>query len=1267
MENAVSVRHLAAIAVVLAAVVWPLASAPCVAARGLQSEAAVAMQPSLEQGRVLPTVHYEDAMRHSGERLAFTPGDRASIPFRPRADDGWLVDGAMSRALPAGRLSGREMASETGDLVAVDPRTPPEPSTPLEPPIAPDPAIASDPSDLTAGSGIVLARATVTVPSASLTPIASVGAGLSREVFGFLPYWELSASDLRLDYASLSTIAYFGVGADRDGYLVKRQADDSLTTGWAGWTSSRMTSVLDDAHKAGTRVVLTVERFSWTAGQTSETVALLSSSTARARLARQIAAAVHSRGADGVNLDFEPIPSGQTDNFTALVRRVRVELNALAPGYQLTFDSTGYIGNYDITALTAKGAADAVFVMGYDYRGSGASTAGSLAPLGGPSYDIGNTLDAYLSKTSRSKIILGVPYYGRAWSTTSDALYSQTRTQGATYGYSATAVYTTAIDLATTNGTRYDTIEQAAWTLYKRRACSDCPLTWRQLYFDDARALGAKYDVVNARGLRGAGIWALGYDGTRPELAALLRSKFGRDRTPPEAGVRRLGATAGDEGIPVGWAGRDDRSGVVAYDVQVAVDGAPWEPWLTRTTLSDGTYLGETGHGYAFRVRALDGRGNWSAWTHDQHWIPTPALAPGGFGRVVTDGLAIRAGASTTSTRLGTLNLGDIVAIREGPRAAEGYQWYRVVGPVREWSPFNAATLEDVWVAGASATTPFLAAAQAPNATAVDAVISDLTADGLGTFAAATAAGLTPPPRAFSPNGDGTLDMLRLSYQLDRPVDSMEQRVYRSTDRAFLGSRTLSGTPAGAHTFDWDGKLDGVPVADGRVLLQLRAVIGTLTYSAPAADMTDPSIDRAPLEVTIDRRPPVIESAAVSPPTISPDGDGWRDHSLFRATVSGRPALWQVTVLGEGGALREYDGTGGTVSADWDGRDDAGAALADGSYTLRLETFDALGNRASVDRHVTIDTLAPTATLRANSSPWLAGATRNAFSPDGDGVNDTTRLSWSLSEPGRGLLTVADPAGQEVLRRELPWGVSGGITWDGRDAAGRAVADGDYRLTVTARDYAGNDVVVRRTLIVTRTAGFLRASPYLWHPSDGDALAASGSYSFRLKAGATTTLQVVGSGGSVVRTAWSGRALAPGIHDWVWRGRLDTGGIAAPGTYQIRLSATRDGVTQVFERPFRLAAFSISVSRSPLREDRSVTIVSRSAEPLSGRPMVTLAHPDGSRQSLRGTRLADGRWSATFMVSSGSGPATITVSGVDVGGGTNRSTRTIAVLASSAE
>ena len=48
------------------------------------------------------------------------------------------------------------------------------------------------------------------------------------------------------------------------------------------------------------------------------------------------------------------------------------------------------------------------------------------------------------------------------------------------------------------------------------------------------QALGAKYDLVNRYDLRGAGIWALGYDGTRPELYQALKDKFITDTDPAQ-------------------------------------------------------------------------------------------------------------------------------------------------------------------------------------------------------------------------------------------------------------------------------------------------------------------------------------------------------------------------------------------------------------------------------------------------------------------------------------------------------------------------------------------------------------------------------------------------------------------------------------------------------------------------------------------------------------------------------------------------------------
>jgi spore germination protein YaaH/flagellar hook assembly protein FlgD len=516
-----------------------------------------------DQGpRILPTIHHEDAVAHAKDRIDFEPGGRVTVPFRPRPGDRWVVDGHAPRALPAGRLTGRELrradgAAETRPTPArpateaTDP-----PSTPATTPAEPtaDPGASPSPAAGPAAPATEVppadtpsiepeARVTATLASwtsgpeavqADLAAVVDPG-GLKREVFGFLPYWELTDSSTRLDWGKISTLAYFGVGTDSKGNLLKRSSDGSVTVGWKGWTSAKMTNVIDAAHRSGARVVLTVQSFAWSSAGLKRQKALLGSSTARARLASQIAAAVRDRGADGVNLDFEPLATGYADEFTALVRKIRSTLNATARGYQLTFDTTGWIGNYPIEDATAPGGADAIMVMGYDYRSSGASRAGSVAPLRASSYDITETVDAYLARVPASKVILGVPYYGRAWSTKSDALHA-TNVSGGKYGASTTAVYTTARELAAEHGRRYDTGEAVAWTAYKRRTCTTtygCVSHWRQLYYDDARALKAKYDLVNRRGLRGVGIWALGYDGTRTELYQALADKFIKDTVPP--------------------------------------------------------------------------------------------------------------------------------------------------------------------------------------------------------------------------------------------------------------------------------------------------------------------------------------------------------------------------------------------------------------------------------------------------------------------------------------------------------------------------------------------------------------------------------------------------------------------------------------------------------------------------------------------------------------------------------------------------------------
>ena len=184
-----------------------------------------------------------------------------------------------------------------------------------------------------------------------------------------------------------------------------------------------MTSIINGAHQKGTRVVLTISVFAWTS-EPGRPGRAARQPDARLNLAQQAAAAVRARGADGINLDFEPIASGYAEEFTALVRTVRAELDKQAPGYQLTFDTTGYIGNYPLEADRA-GRRRRDLHHGLRLPHGRRAYAGSIAPLSGPAYDLEDTINAYAARVSPSKLILGMPWYGRAWSTVSDQVNAE--------------------------------------------------------------------------------------------------------------------------------------------------------------------------------------------------------------------------------------------------------------------------------------------------------------------------------------------------------------------------------------------------------------------------------------------------------------------------------------------------------------------------------------------------------------------------------------------------------------------------------------------------------------------------------------------------------------------------------------------------------------------------------------------------------------------------------------------------------------------------
>jgi spore germination protein YaaH len=645
-----------------------------------------------------------------------------------------------------------------------------------------------------------------TAGQAGATPTALPN-NLRKEVFGFLPYWMLDAELPHMQYQLVSTIAYFGIAARSNGTLA------TGTVGWNGWYSAAMTNVINAAHARGVKVVLTVTMMAYDGG--AQQAALLGSATNRANLIAAIVASVRARNADGVNLDFEPVAVAQRDQYTSFVRQLKAALVAGGVGSHLTVctmaGAATWATGYDLAGLVAAGAANAVFVMGYDFSWSGSARAGGVAPMESPYIlDVNQSIGDYLEVIPASKVIWGVPYYGRTWRTQTSALNSPTRP-----GASSTSVawyYPANLNLAATHGRLWDPVGRVPWFRYYDSAAA----SWVQGYYDDATSLAAKWDMVNQRGLLGTGMWALLMDAGRQELWNLIANKFVNDTAAPTGGISALPPVTDASAIPVSWRAVDVGSGLLSYTVQVRDRaGGSWTNWMTNTTVTSGSWIGQPGHTYEFRVSAIDRKGNRQAWLGSL--APPPAtLTIGRFASVVVDTLNVRAGAGTGFALQAALDEGDRMLILSGPIAAGGYSWYQVQYGWTEWPSADYPHIG--WAAAGLGSEPYLAPVTAPTQTTLSPTVTDVAVS----------------PARFSPNGDGVADGLQVAFSLPRDASAARLDMLNAAGAVVAGT-DLGPLSAGAQVATWDGRLtDGSWAPAGAYLPRVTITDALGVHRGPA-------------------------------------------------------------------------------------------------------------------------------------------------------------------------------------------------------------------------------------------------------------------------------------------------------------------------------------------------------------------------------------------------------------------------------------------------
>ena len=325
-----------------------------------------------------------------------------------------------------------------------------------------------------------------------------------KTVFGYHPYWMNSAYP-NYNYNLLSTIAYFGVDVDSYGNISDRN----------GWP---LTGLINLAHGYGVKVVLVAINFN-----SNSLTTLLSSSTNRTRLVNNLLNEVTRGNGDGINIDFERLPSSQQQNLNLFMRALADTFHTHIPhsSVSMALPAVNWGGKFDYYTLAT--ICDALFIMGYNYHWSGSSNAGPVAPLTGwGTYNITWTVQDYLSATGgqKEKIVLGLPYYGIKWATSSSARGAATISDGTAIRYDG------AESEAHSKGKLWDAESQTPWYRYQSG-------NWYQVWYDDSLSLSLKYQLALNEDLQGIGMWALGYDGSRPELWGALRDLLGSSTPPP--------------------------------------------------------------------------------------------------------------------------------------------------------------------------------------------------------------------------------------------------------------------------------------------------------------------------------------------------------------------------------------------------------------------------------------------------------------------------------------------------------------------------------------------------------------------------------------------------------------------------------------------------------------------------------------------------------------------------------------------------------------
>ncbi len=301
----------------------------------------------------------------------------------------------------------------------------------------------------------------------------------NKEIIGFYAEWWESDTASYQSYiknaSQVNTIAPFWATLNQDASLTDRGGSDHA-------------KIVQTAHNNNSKVLLLVNNAKQTS--TSNPIhTVLSNPALRTKAIANLENYIKKYNMDGVNIDFEVVPSSDRDNLTAFMRELSSRLRP--QGYIVTIDVfpkqnelEDIAKAYDYAELAKY--SDKIIIMAYDNHGTW-SGAGPIAAINW----VENNLKYALSLIPKNKLYLGVAAYGYDWTANGVEPLDHQAVNNLISKYNVKV--------------QWDELSKSPYFKY-----ADSAGITHEVWFESADSLSFKLGLVQKYDIGGIAIWKLG-------------------------------------------------------------------------------------------------------------------------------------------------------------------------------------------------------------------------------------------------------------------------------------------------------------------------------------------------------------------------------------------------------------------------------------------------------------------------------------------------------------------------------------------------------------------------------------------------------------------------------------------------------------------------------------------------------------------------------------------------------------------------------------